>query len=161
MSELVKIYSPEGEPFEVSKANARDLTTHAGWSYAQAGAAAPTAPAEPEVVEEETETEETETEETETEETETELTDTEQEDEADAQEGSESESEAETGTDESGSEEAEGQEPVSEVLTSEEDFADFEKEDVVKYLEDTFPDAQFDKRSGRDKLVVLALELAA
>ena len=33
MSELVKVYSPNGEVFENSPFNARDLVTHAGWSY--------------------------------------------------------------------------------------------------------------------------------
>ena len=33
MSDLVKVFSPAGEPFENSPANARDLVIHAGWSY--------------------------------------------------------------------------------------------------------------------------------
>lgn len=33
MSELIKVYSPEGEMFENSPVNARDLVVHAGWSY--------------------------------------------------------------------------------------------------------------------------------
>lgn len=30
-----KVFSPQGEPFEVSSLNAHDLVTHAGWSYDQ------------------------------------------------------------------------------------------------------------------------------
>lgn len=33
MTNLIKVYSPSGEVFENSPANARDLVTHAGWSY--------------------------------------------------------------------------------------------------------------------------------
>lgn len=33
MTELVKVYSPTGEMFENSPANARDLVIHVGWSY--------------------------------------------------------------------------------------------------------------------------------
>lgn len=44
---LVPVWSPEGEgPFEMSRANARDLTNHAGWSYSppEGDAPAPVAP---------------------------------------------------------------------------------------------------------------------
>lgn len=33
MSALIKVYSPDGEVFENSPTNARDLVAHAGWSY--------------------------------------------------------------------------------------------------------------------------------
>ena len=36
---LTAVYSPVGEHFEMSHANARDLTTHAGWSYEAPAAA--------------------------------------------------------------------------------------------------------------------------
>lgn len=35
MSDLVKVYSPSGEPFEASPVNARDLVVHAGWTYSK------------------------------------------------------------------------------------------------------------------------------
>lgn len=35
MSELIKVYAPDGEVFENSPVNARDLVTHAGWSYSK------------------------------------------------------------------------------------------------------------------------------
>jgi hypothetical protein len=40
---LVTIYSPEGEAFEVTRLNARDLTTHAGWTEVPVQKAAPAA----------------------------------------------------------------------------------------------------------------------
>lgn len=42
---LVLVFSPTGESAEVSRANARDLTSHAGWSYERLIAAATPAPA--------------------------------------------------------------------------------------------------------------------
>lgn len=149
MSELFKIFSPEGEPFEVSKANARDLTTHAGWAYSpKTEADAEEAETEAEVeTEDETETED----DSDASETGAESGD----EEANDEQGSE-EADADDAAEEEGSEEeAEG------LLTSEEDFADFDKEAVVAYLEKNFPEAAFDKRSGRDKLVAFAIEQAA
>lgn len=52
MSELVKVYSPDGEVFENSPANARDLVVHAGWSYDKLKKTATAIPAPVEAVEE-------------------------------------------------------------------------------------------------------------
>jgi hypothetical protein len=42
MSKSVFVYAPgSGEPFECSPANARDLTSHAGWSYSPPAPEAP------------------------------------------------------------------------------------------------------------------------
>jgi hypothetical protein len=42
MSKQVFVYAPgSGEPFECSPANARDLTSHAGWSYSPPAPEAP------------------------------------------------------------------------------------------------------------------------
>lgn len=153
MSELIKIFSPENEPFEVSKANARDLTTHRGWTYGPNNGTPAAAPVEETEVETETETE----------------VETETEDDSNASESG-AESGDEEADDEQGSEEADADDAAEEegteeegedLLTSEEDFADFDKEAVVAYLEKNFPEAAFDKRSGRDKLVAFAIEQAA
>lgn len=153
MSELVKIFSPENEPFEVSKANARDLTTHRGWTYGPNDGTPAAAPVEEAEAEDEIETED----ETETEDG---SDDTESGSESGDEEANEQDDEEANadGTEEEGSD---GEEEAKELLTSEEDFADFDKEAVVAYLEKNFPEAAFDKRSGRDKLVAFAIEQAA
>jgi hypothetical protein len=47
MSNPVKVYSPAGEMFEVTRLNAHDLVTHAGWSYNNVAAATPAPPPAP------------------------------------------------------------------------------------------------------------------
>lgn len=151
MSELVKIFSPENEPFEVSKANARDLTTHRGWTYGPNNGTPATAPVEE--AEDEIETED----ETETEDGSDDTESGSESGDEETNEQGDEEADAD-GTEEEGSD---GEEETEELLTSEEDFADFDKEAVVAYLEKKFPEAVFDKRSGRDKLVAFAIEQAA
>jgi hypothetical protein len=133
--DLPTVYSPAGEPFETSKANARDLVTHAGWSYTApekttkatlaattapvTPPAAPAAPVTPPPVEETTEetTEET-------------------------------------------SEETSEETAAPKLRLTVEDFADLtDRADIRAYIESTFK-VDADGRSSRDKLIAQAIALA-
>lgn len=133
----VTVYSPEGEPFETSRVNARDLCAHRGWSMSPltAGAApAPKKEAEDAVA-----------------------------DSAGSVEDAETESE-DTEAGEEGVEEADEEATATEgvkVFTTEEEFDDLtEREDVVAYLAAAFPDFKPHHKSSRDGLVAKAIELA-
>lgn len=151
---LVTVFAPDGERFEVSTANARDLTSHvAGWSYDGNVAAATPAPAAPaptptapapivaEPVKDNTD--------------------------GSTHEGQESVP-TEEGRGEAGPSEGEGEAPVpaegegQEVaFTTVEQFAALtEKADVQAYITAKFPDFTIDGRSNRDKLIAQAIELA-
>ena len=151
---LISVWSPDGsEMIETSRANARDLVNHVGWTYSPPHVIekiivvekAPEPEKEPanEVGETETETPaETEAEE---------VTETPAEDAGDD----------EAGEEEAGEEEADALENTPTVRKTEEDFADLEsREDVVAYLAATFPDFKPHHLSKRDGLVAKAIELA-
>jgi len=138
----LKVYSPSGEMFEMSRANAHDLTTHAGWSFK-----APTeikAPAEiaactvPPVVKETADAPSTA-------------------DSARSVEASDTpvvEAEAETST-EAVEEAAEENDAVTDA-----DFAHLEDRDaVVAYLAEHFPEFKPHHKSSRDGLVAKLVEL--
>lgn len=145
----VTVYSPEGEPFEMSRVNARDLCTHRGWSMSPLTVPPvteePKAPAE-----------------------------TKEEDHAEAErEGSgqaDPAGEAEDGEGEGaeGSTGSEAPGPEQEDVltgdapfTTEEQFAELtEREDVVAYLAKHFPNFRPHHKAGRDGLVAKAIELA-
>lgn len=171
----VTVYSPEGEPFEMSRVNARDLCNHRDWSMSPPEGTVTPTPVE-EVAEEVEETEaevETEAEEEaddagddsegsvedaadETEEAEADEAEATEEDAAEAEvtEEAEATDEAEE-TDEAATAEAT-------VFTTEEEFAHLEsREDVVAYLAGAFPDFKPHHKSSRDGLVAKAIELAA
>lgn len=135
----VTVFSPEGEPFEMSRVNARDLCSHRGWSMSPLTvppvAAAPAEPKEP----------------------------------ADAgtdSAGSVEDAETESTAAEDGEAGEEAEEEVSAagvtILTTEEEFDSLpEREDVVNYLAAAFPDFKPHHKSSRDGLVAKAIELAA
>lgn len=138
----VTVFSPANEPFEMSHANGRDLVAHAGWTYSpQDGTPA----AEPE----------------ETEEADDAGTDT---------SGSvEAENETDEGTedgDAAGEEEAadEGTEEeagdVAELFTTEAQFEGLDRDDIVAYLAANFPDYHPHHKTGVEKLIAKAIELA-
>lgn len=145
----VTVFSPEGEPFETSRVNARDLCTHRGWSMSPL-----TVP--PVKAEEPAKTETKEPEHAED--------DREGSGEADAT------GEAEDGEGEGseGSAGSEATQPEQEDVltatapfTTEEQFAELtEREDVVAYLAKHFPDFKPHHKAGRDGLVAKAIELA-
>lgn len=126
---MTTVYDKNGEPFETSRANARDLVTHAGWSFAR-----------PTVIEKIVEVQPTPVPTPIVEETaaapvfEEETAAAEDFDAATA-----------TGV---------------ELFTTVEQFADLDREGVVVYLADNFPDFQPHHRAGRDKLVEEAIKLA-
>lgn len=141
----VTVYSPDGEPFEMSRVNARDLCAHRQWSMSPPDPAAANSakPKEPAVA-------------------------------APAVErGIEDEAEqAEAGQEEAGhadeaeagyADEAEdGEEVAPTVFTTAEQFAHLEtREEVVAYLAATFPEFRPHHKSSRDGLVAKAIELAA
>lgn len=136
----VTVYSPQGEPFEMSRVNARDLCSHRGWSMSPLTV--------PPVSEAPAETKEA----------------------ADAvndSAGSVEDAETESSATETGEAEA-GEEAEEEVntagvtiFTTEEEFASLpEREDVVDYLAVAFPDFKPHHKSSRDGLVAKAIELA-
>lgn len=141
----VTVYSPEGEPFEMSRVNARDLCTHRGWSMSPLTVPPVAQPDEPE-----------------------------EEDHAeDEREGSgqaDATGEAEDGEGEGAEGSTGGEAPGSEQedvltdtapFTTEEQFAELtEREDVVAYLAKHFPDFRPHHKAGRDGLVAKAIELA-
>lgn len=143
---LVKVYSPKGELFEVTKVNARDLTTHAGFTTtppngvvceapadnskeeAEAAAAAAKAAEEAKAAEAAAAAAE----------------------EAKAAEAAAAAAAANAGSDEE-----------TKVRLTEEDFADLEDKAAVRaYIEATFPGTDIDGRSNREKLIAMAIELA-
>ena len=138
----LKVYSPSGEMFEMSRANAHDLTTHAGWSFK-----APTeikAPAEiaactvPPVVKET----------------------------ADVQSNADSARSVEDTTPVVEAEAETSAETVEEATeendaVTDEDFAHLEdREAVVAYLAEHFPEFKPHHKSSRDGLVAKLVELA-
>lgn len=150
MSEVLKtVYSPAGEKFEMSPANARDVVRHAGWSESkphpddvaaylagQSGeAAAITAeePAAPTTTEEPTAPNSEPTEET----------------------------VANDGDDDSDEDDNSDSEDEATVKTEPNHFADMDREAVRAYIDETFPGTEIDGRWNRDRLVAVALELAA
>ena len=153
---LFKVWSPDGsEMVETSRANARDLTTHAGWLSSP-----PTVIEKIVVVEKETANEvvETETKAETPAATETPVTE-EEAPAAETEEAGSDDDDAATGDDESADEDTKAETPA--VRTTEEDFADLEsREDVVAYLAAAFPDFKPHHLMKRDKLVLKAIELA-
>lgn len=146
----ITIFSPAGEPFEMSNINARDLTTHAGWTYAPSGDT-PAAPA----AEPETQTED------DADASATSTGSDEASDEAHSEtEAGEAGDEAEDAADEA--EVTGDDEPFHAVLETEADFAILtERQDVVEYLAHHFPAFKPHHKSSRDGLVTKALELQA
>ncbi len=152
---LITVWSPDGsEMIETSRANARDLVTHVGWTYS------PPHVIEKIVVVEKTETIEKEPA-NEVGETKAETpaaTETETVNETPAADAGNDEA----GEEEAGDEEVDASENTPTVRKTEEDFADLEsREDVVAYLAVAFPDFKPHHLSKRDGLVVKAIELAA
>lgn len=140
---LVVVYSPEGEMFETTRANARDLITHVGWSTTKPefnpSAAKAAEPEEPAHAADEREGS---------------IED------AEGTTGEGSTGEAEAGTEEAGEEEVLSS-ADAELFTEFEQFAHLEtREQVVEYLADKFPDFKPHHKSSRDGLVAKAIELA-
>jgi hypothetical protein len=147
---LTVVYSPSGEKFEVTKANARDLVSHVGWSYNGVVAAGTPKPAD--VLKPEPKTAPI------------------------AKEVSESEQPGKS--QEEIDDEAkrvllkDGEVPaMSEVIKAAEpqrtqrltvaDFDDLEdKAAVADYIAKTFPDLKIDGRANRDKLIAQAIDEA-
>ncbi len=140
---LISVWSPDGsEMIETSRANARDLVSHVGWSYSPPHVIEKIVVVEKEATHEvgETKTETPTTTETE------EVIETPAEDE-------------DAGEEESAEEEPSGEAPA--VRKTEEDFADLEtREDVVAYLATAFPSFKPHHLAKRDGLVAKAIELA-
>jgi hypothetical protein len=139
---LISVWSPDGsEMIETSRANARDLVTHVGWSYAPPQVVEKIVLVEKDSLPEKESTDEVGKAQTETTPTAEDVT------------------EAETATDEV---EAEGTSPDQVViLTTEEEFEALEsREDVVNYLAKAFPDFKPHHLAKRDGLVTKAIELA-
>lgn len=159
---LLDIYSPLGEKFEVTQPNFRDLTRHAGWTAhpphpdtveqnrrrlngeidAENDAALDEADA---AAEAERAAAEEEAREAENARLREEAARTAAEDAADAEDAGD---ETPPPSDER----------VLKLLPS--DFADMDKPAVFTYIEKTFPGAAIDGRTGRDNLVAKAIELA-
>lgn len=154
---LITVWSPDGsDMIETSRANARDLVTHVGWSYS------PPHVIEKIVVVEKTETtaEEPANEVGETKAETPAATETETVTETPAEEAGEDDAE-ENGDEDEGDDEAETAEEAPAVRKTEEDFADLEsREDVVAYMAVAFPDFKPHHLSKRDGLVAKAIELA-
>lgn len=144
----VTVYSPDGEAFETSRVNARDLCAHREWTMSPP-ATATTPAAEP--VEE---------------------TPVETEDKSDAEDDSERGVE-DAGQEDAGQEDAAavseeaGEEAGEEVVgpagikTVEDEFEYLTTRDqLVEYLEEFFPDFKPHHKAGRDSLVAKAIELA-
>lgn len=144
----ITVFSPANEPFEMSHANARDLTSHAGWTYSPQGAAPA---AEPEAAEPE------------------DTTDASTADEGSDEVSDEAEEGTEDGTEDggdTGEEEAgdEGEEEVASddavLFTTEEQFEGMERDEIVAYLSANFPDYHPHHKTGVEKLIAKAIELA-
>lgn len=113
---LITVFDKNGEPFETTRANARDLVTHVGWSYSRPTVIEKVVEAKPEpapVVEVET----------------------------------------------AAAPVVEPETTVSDEKT-EDPFAGMDRDAVAAYITANFPDATFHHKTGRDKLVELALSLA-
>lgn len=134
-SNLVTVYSPEGEPFETSTANARDLVTHALWSYTapQGGVLAPVAPKE--------------------------ITDGEST--VPPSEGGSPEGQAESEGSESANEgQGEGEEGGEKAVLTEADFDGKTRDEVADWLAVNYPDYHPHHKTGVDKLIAKAIELS-
>lgn len=140
---LFTVWSPTNEPFETSRANARDLTSHAGWSYKPLDAVEIAAATVPPVKVEEPKVEAVK-------------------EEIDAPSEGSNEGAGETAsevTEGEGSTEEEATESEK-VEVTEADFAHLEDRDaVVAYLADKFPAFKPHHLSKRDKLVEKLVEL--
>lgn len=145
----VTAYSPEGEPFEMSRVNARDLCSHRGWSMSPL-----TVPPVKTEIKAETPA----------------ATKEEAHAEADS-EGSREDGQGTEGSEADGTEGSAGSEAAQSqqedvltdtaIFTTEEQFAELtEREDVVAYLAKHFPDFRPHHKAGRDGLVAKAIELA-
>lgn len=140
------VYDPKGEAFEMSKANARDLVAHMGWSFSK-----PTVIVKEVAAEEEAPACEvpTETESTPTEEAPAAV------EEAAAEEAPAEEAAAEEAPEETAAPAADAP------FTTEEQFAELtERDQLVEYLGKHFPDFKPHHKAGRDSLVAKAIELA-
>lgn len=142
----VTVYSPEGEPFEMSRINARDLCAHRGWSMSpltSGKAPAPKKEAEDAAADSAGSVEDAATE----------ITETEAPAEAEAEVVEEAVEEAvEEVTAEAG----------VKVFTTADEFDELTtREDVVAYLAAAFPDFKPHHKSSRDGLIAKAIELAA
>ncbi len=130
---LITVFDKNGEPFETTRANARDLVNHVGWTYAR-----PTViekiveatPAPAPVVEEPA-----------------------------APVAEEAPTPAVEEPAAEAAEEVAAVEAAT-VFTTAEEFEGLDRDGVVAYLAATFPDYQPHHRSGRDKLVEDAIKLA-
>lgn len=137
------VFDPNGDVFEMSKANARDLVEHAGWSFSKpimiekivevpVKHTTPETPAKEEAEQEEA-----------------------------AEEAAEEEAtddDVEEAVEEAAEEEAETEADTAVTL---EDFADIEDRDAaVKYLAENFPDFKPHHKAGRDSLVEKIVELS-
>lgn len=172
---LQTVYSPAGEKFELSPANARDVKAHAGFTTSKPhpddvaaylakrdGKPAPE-PVEPEVETVEDET----TDETDTADQSDDNSDQSDDDNADDQSDDENSDEQSDEDNADQSDEEVTEETVEEVTeetveakTAPHHFADMDRDAVRTYIEATFPEAVIDGRKNRDGLVAFALELA-
>jgi hypothetical protein len=133
---IVTVFSPDGDRFEMSRINARDLVNHRGWSMSPL-----TVPPTKAETKEETNAEADTT------------------GEADDVEGEGAE--GSTGGEASDPEQEDVLTTSDAPYTTEEQFAELtEREDVVAYLAKHFPDFEPHHRSRRDGLVTKAIELA-
>lgn len=142
---IVNVFAPDGEMFEMTRVNARDLCTHAGWSMTRPDVIKTAPAAEPE----------------------------EEDHASNEREGSREDGEGtsgEAGRDEAettGEASGEGQEEVltesgPAFFTTAEEFDHLEtREAVVEYLAEKFPDFRPHHKSSRDGLIAKAIELAA
>lgn len=154
----VTVFSPEGEPFEMSRVNARDLCTHRGWAMSPLTVPPVKAETPAKPVKAETPTK------TETKEPEHAEVDREGSGEADATgEAEDGEGEGSEGSAGSEATQPEQEDVLTDTapFTTEEQFAELtEREDVVAYLAKHFPDFRPHHKAGRDGLVAKAIELA-
>ena len=128
---MTTVFDKNGEPFEMNKANARDLVEHAGWSFQK-----------PTVIEKIVEVPAKE---------EKKVEDEQAEDEKEVEEISDSTVSA------SHADNTAEEQPLRHM----EDFGDYEtREDMVEYLAKFFPDFKPHHKAGRDSLVEKAVELA-
>lgn len=143
---LITVWSPDGsEMIETSRANARDLVTHVGWSYSP-----PHVIEKIVVVEKAAETEK---------EPANEVGETE----AETPAATETETVTETPAEDAGEDDADADtsDEAPAVRKTEADFDDLEsREDVMAYLAATFPDFKPHHLTKRAGLVAKAIELA-
>lgn len=137
---LITVYHKSGATAEVTRLNAHDLTTHHGWTYdnlVSAATPAPTKPAPAAPVTKPAEAAE----------------------QAPAAPVTEI-TEAPTDKAEDATEQTEGADFKTRYTV--EDFDDLaDKKDVAAYIEQAFPGTKIDGRANREKLIGLAIELAA